>query len=156
MGRDFTNVPPSATKTFPKKTFTFGYVHGICSVAHPCWRTVMQTFQNWFPQGRQPDVPCGFNGERLAFGFKYRLQTFICCCGVCLVLGGEASVTMGTYVHRLHILYVVYVYRFLQAATTATLRQAWREIKLGLLGNAGSPRDPPIKRLMLSSTGKQT
>jgi hypothetical protein len=42
----------------------------------------MQTFQNWFPQGCQPNVPCGFNGERLAFGFKYRSQTFICCRGV--------------------------------------------------------------------------
>jgi hypothetical protein len=33
---------------------------------------------------------------------------------ICLVLSGEASVTMGTYVHRLHIICVVYVYRFLQ------------------------------------------
>ena len=32
---------------------------------------------------------------------------------ICLVLGGEASVTMGTYVHRLDILCAVYVYRFL-------------------------------------------
>ncbi|PLW35598.1 hypothetical protein PCANC_19064 [Puccinia coronata f. sp. avenae] len=32
--------------------------------------------------GRQPDVPGGFNGERLAFGFKNRSQTFICCRGV--------------------------------------------------------------------------
>ncbi|PLW43942.1 hypothetical protein PCASD_06478 [Puccinia coronata f. sp. avenae] len=56
--------------------------HGIFSVRYPCWRTVKQTFEKWFPQGRQPDVPGGFNGERLAFGFKNRSQTFICCRGV--------------------------------------------------------------------------